>query len=258
MITTGAAKPFQKEAEFARETALLAGAILIGAAPGSVEYKVGTDIVTKTDFESEAVILQALRAAFPLDTILAEESGRNEVESGRRWCVDPLDGTVNFANGIPYFCVSIGLEDPYGGAASAVYDPVRQELFSASRGATATLNGVPISAAPAVALSDAVVVVQLPEPSWRDNPSLTGLVHSARGLRLTGSTALDLAWTAAGRYDLCIYRRTAERWDWVAGEHLIDSVPGNTVISLGPMGDLELMAAGNAQLVHYICDQLAI
>lgn len=244
------------ELTFARDTAMLAGRILRSATPGAFERKVGTDIVTATDLESEALILGALSEWFPHDDVLAEESGPQHLGAARRWCVDPLDGTVNFANGIPYFSVSIGLEDDAGGIAGVVYDPIRDELFSADRGEVTQLNSVAVSPAPARSIGDSVIAVQLPEPGWRTFESLSSVVHASRGVRVSGSTALDLAWTAVGRYDLCLYRRTPERWDWVAGELLIESAVGTAATSLGLMGELELMAAGNAGVVQAIREHL--
>lgn len=244
------------EVLFAQGIAIRAGRILRSARPGAFERKVGTDIVTATDLESEAAILAALRESFPDDNVLAEESGAQHLGARRRWCVDPLDGTVNFANGIPYFSVSIGLEDELGGIAGAVYDPIRDELFSAERGDVTQLNSVPVLRASRRSIEDSVIAVQLPEPGWRTLETLSSVVHSSRGVRVSGSTALDLAWTAVGRYDLCLYRRTPERWDWVAGELLVESAAGTAVLGLGLMGPLELMAAGNAAVVEEVRERL--
>lgn len=241
---------FGLDTAFAISIAKLAGNVLKNTATSPIERKVGTDIVTAADLESESVILRAIELEYPDDEVLAEESGQSGHSASRRWCVDPLDGTVNFANGIPYFGVSLGLEDEIGGAAAVVYDPTRDEVFSTFRGSLTKLNGVELAGRERKAVSDSVIAVQLPEPQWFRNPSIVRMVQSARGLRLTGSTALDLAWTAIGRYDLCLYRRTVHRWDWVAGELLVATSPGSVVQSLGMMGDLELMAAGNEESVR--------
>lgn len=240
-----------RELDAAIEAAWLGGQVLIEnqADAGELSRKIGTDIVTATDIRSEAVILSSLRGAFPLDAIHAEESGRDGVASERLWSVDPLDGTVNFANGIPYFAVSIGLEDAAGARLGVVLDPVRGDCFAAERGSASVLNGVSLPHRTARSVRDSVVAVQLPEPGWRERPSLVDTVLGSRGHRVSGSVALDLAWTAAGRYDVCLYRRTPQRWDWVAGEFLVASSPGCAVISLGSLGGLELMAAGEQTLV---------
>lgn len=252
----GGLRSGSSELLFARDVAILAGRVLRDATPGFVQHKVGTDIVTATDLESEALILSALRESFPDDNVLAEESGAQHLGAARQWCVDPLDGTVNFANGIPYFSVTIGLEDSEGGIAGVVYDPIRDDLFSAERGQSTQLNGVAVSPVIASGIADAVIAVQLPEPGWRRHEQLSSVVHASRGVRVSGSTALDLAWTAIGRYDLCLYRRTPERWDWVAGELLIQSGVGSAVAVVGQMGDLELVAAGNAAVVEAVRDSL--
>lgn len=249
---------FSRDSEFACKVAELAADVLRPATLGKIERKIGTDIVTEADLRAESVILGAIATSYPDDEILAEESGEGGLRAPRRWCVDPLDGTVNFANGIPYFAVSIGLEDELGGAAAAIYDPSRNEMFSTYRGSLTAIDSIELTQRPGKSLADSVVAVQLPEPQWFEMKTMTRMLESARGTRLSGSTALDLAWTAIGRYDLCLYRRTLQRWDWVAGEFLVSTSPGNAVLSLGKMGDLELMAAGNEDLAEEVRGLLSV
>jgi len=240
---------------FAGRTARDAGRVLLearasGVRGRGVQRKAGTDIVTEADLRAERAILEAVRSAYPGDAVLAEESGATG-ESERRWAVDPLDGTVNFANGLPYFAVSIALEDAEGGLLGVVLSVEDDELFSAGRGLPARRNGTVMSeVGRAVRLSDAVVAMQLPAEMLSAPGVFEQWMRSCRGIRMTGSTAIDLAWTALGRYDLMLYRRTTARWDWAAGELLIERTEGCAVRVIGEFGGMEVVAAGSAHLVR--------
>ena len=169
----------------------------------------------------------------PADGLLAEEGTSEPGESGRRWVFDPLDGTVSFLYGYPHWCVSVALEDAEGTAVGVVYDPNRDELFAAERGAGATLAGRAISVGEAPPLAQALVATGFGyDPAWRAQQAevVRGLLPAVRDIRRAGSAALDLAWLAAGRLD-AYYERGLNAWDWAAGSLLV-SEAGGTVEEL--------------------------
>jgi myo-inositol-1(or 4)-monophosphatase len=229
--------------ELASETARMAGALLLDRVRHGAEREVTskstpTDLVSEADVASQRAIRELLRGRRPDDGFLGEEEDESEQgTSGLRWVVDPLDGTVNFLFGIPQWCVSVAVGDRSGTIAGAVFDPNRDELFGATRGGPARLLG-----------ADGVVELSVRdgadpehEPSPADGPGdllasamvATGfaydadvrraqaqvferLVPRARDVRRFGSAALDLAWTAAGRFD-AYYERSVKQWDIAAG-----------------------------------------
>ena len=158
-----------------------------------IDYKSARDVVTEADHLSEALILDAIRARYPTDAILAEESGEHRAVAGeaptsgkgRVWIVDPLDGTVNYANGIPFFCVSIGMVDGGRPAVGVVHDPTRHETFAATSDGPATLEGRPVHTSDKERLSDFVDLDGAQRPGRRDaqperpqgdpHPALDGL-----------------------------------------------------------------------------------
>ena len=189
-----------------------------------IVHKSEHDVVTEVDELSEKLILSAIREAFPHDAFLAEESGHthavppaedapidHERAASRLWVVDPLDGTVNYANGIPIFCVSIGLVDGGRPILGVVHDPVRTETFSARIGRGAELDGVPIRHPQKEKLSDFVVSLGLPAGGWagRDRK----IRRSIRVSRNVGSAALALAYVANGRFDAFIQAGGLSLWD---------------------------------------------
>lgn len=242
---------WQREADTARRAALRAGALLKARRrdAGAVRRKLGHDVVSEVDLAAERIIVDELRAAWPDDGILAEEGGHEGAGRGRRWVVDPLDGTVNFVAGIDYFGVAIALEDDAGTAIGHVHDPCREEDFSVRRGDVTRIDGIPAPGPSARSLSDAVIALQLPEPMWRARARLAETLIGSRGLRVSGSVALDLCWVAAGRFDAVLYRRTASRWDWLAGELIVRQAPDTSLLSLGLLGDFELVAAGRTEII---------
>ncbi len=199
----------------AEEIARGAGAILReGArlADFSVDFKSSAiDPVTEYDRRSEAYIVGELRRRFPGDRIVGEEGGNYAhpegvtAETGRRWHVDPLDGTVNFAHGLPIFSVSIGMEDAAGLAVGVVYNPMTDELFAAARGQGATLNGKPIRPSRVTTLGRAMLITGFPydrhtsEVNNFDN--FVAFKRTAQAVRRLGSAALDLCNVACGRAD---------------------------------------------------------
>jgi myo-inositol-1(or 4)-monophosphatase len=179
-----------------------------------------TDLVSEADHAAERLIRAHLAEARPDDGFLGEEGGDAAGTSGVRWVVDPLDGTVNFLFGIPQWCVSIACEDGEGVLAGVIYDPMRDELWSAERDGPALLDGRPIEASRQDDLATALVATGFGYDAGmrREQADVAArLLPQVRDIRRMGSAALDLAWTAAGRYD-AFYERGLNHWDRAAGE----------------------------------------
>jgi myo-inositol-1(or 4)-monophosphatase len=181
-----------------------------------------TDLVSEADEAAEALIRCRLAAARPEDGILGEEEGDTAGTSGVRWIVDPLDGTTNFLFGIPQWAVSVACEDAQGRIAGVVYDPMREELWSAERGGAARCNGAVVTASAQEDLGQALVATGFGYEAAvraRQGEVAARLLPRVRDIRRLGSAALDLAWTAAGRVD-AFYERGIEAWDRAAGDLL--------------------------------------
>lgn len=216
-----------------------------------VEKKGSIDLVTDADRASEALVLARLSERFPNARVLAEESGASGTEDGLRFYVDPLDGTTNYAAGLPHFAVTLAAEDAQGLSAGVVYDPMRNEMYVASRGGGATCNGESLRVSNDVALDDAVLSTGLPYDVRTRKDDVLGLfadfVRSSRAVRRFGSAALDLAWTAQGRYD-GYWERGLQPWDMAAGALLVIESGGVCVnYAGGPvvLGQGECVAAAN-------------
>jgi myo-inositol-1(or 4)-monophosphatase len=212
--------------ELAAATAREAGAGLREAfARGGLEVaskSSPTDPVSEADRSAERLIRDRLTAARPDDAMLGEEGSDVTGTSGIRWIVDPLDGTVNFLFGIPQWGVSIACEDGDGTLAGVVYDPMRDELWSAERDGPARCNGVPVRGSEQDDLGLALVATGFgyaSEVRAIQGAAVGRLLPQVRDIRRLGSAALDLAWTAAGRYDV-YYERGLHAWDVAAGELL--------------------------------------
>ena len=232
---------------FATELARTAGRVLMDhyERVERIDYKSARDVVTEVDHLSEALIIAAIRERYPGDGILAEESGAHAggegdaptSGSGRVWIIDPVDGTINYANGIPFFCVSIGLAVDGRPSVGVVLDPTRDELFAAAADGPATLNGEPITASGKDKLSDFVVQMAL---SGRSVVSRARAVRKQiRISRSMGSSALGLVYVANGRFDAFIQQSGMSNWD-VAAAALIAERAGATVTAMdgGPWFDL--------------------
>ncbi|MDK1018725.1 MAG: inositol monophosphatase family protein [Actinomycetota bacterium] len=212
------------------ESARAGGAIVAEhfGAPTNPQYKGKFDPVTAVDLASEEAVLSVINAHRPEDAVMAEESGGTRHE-GRHWIVDPLDGTVNFVHGIPHISVSVALYDGDRGLVGVVYDPLRNELFTASAGGGAELNGRTIGVSTTDVLSRAVVATGFP---YDHDVKAEGLsivlrevLREVAGLRRFGSAALDLAWVAAGRYD-GYWELGIAPWDGAAGHILVREAGG--------------------------------
>lgn len=232
----------------ASEIALEAGARLreFLAQGVETEYKGDVDLVTVADRTVEQLIRGRLSEAFPEHGIYGEEGTRERLEGEFRWYVDPLDGTTNFAHGFPQFCVSLGLEQRTGlekrtgagGAigededgtlvAAVIYDPMRDELFTAERGKGARLNGTPIHVSHTPELGEALVATGFPSRKRHDNPNIhfyQEFTLRSHGVRRAGSAALDLVYVAAGRLD-AFWEFNLNPWDTAAGILLIEEAGG--------------------------------
>ena len=208
-----------------------------------------TDLVSEADFATERLIRARLEAARPDDAIMGEEGDDRPGTSGLRWVVDPLDGTVNFLYGIPVWSVSIACEDADGVLAGVVFDPMRSETWAATRDGTATLDRKPLSPSRCGELSTALVATGFGyDAGVRESQARIAarLLPRVRDLRRLGSAALDLAWTAAGRFD-AYYERGVKHWDTAAGA-LICERAGLLLHELppAPPADRGLLAAPSA------------
>jgi len=217
------------------ETAARAGGEVLRArfgGPLRIERKGEIDLVTDADRASEDAVLGLLRERYPHHAILAEESGSSgQVRPGGLcWIVDPLDGTTNFAHGLPHFGVSVAVEGPEGLVAGCVYDPMRDELFSAGLGMGASCNGAPISVSGQTQLLRSLFCTGFPydvrEHSLAPLGLLSRFLKAGQGVRRLGSAALDLCYVAAGRYD-GYFELNLKPWDVAAGALIVREAGGH-------------------------------
>jgi len=194
-----------------------------------------TDLVSAADVSTERLIRSRLAAARPDDAIMGEEHDDHPGTSGLRWVVDPLDGTVNFLFGIPQWCVSIACEDGDGTVAGVIFDPLRGETWAATREGPATLDGSELRGSQQADLAPALVATGFGyDAGVRESQArvIARLLPQVRDVRRLGAAALDLAWTAAGRYD-AYFERGVKPWDIAAGV-LICTRAGLAVRALEP------------------------
>jgi myo-inositol-1(or 4)-monophosphatase len=237
----------------ALQCARMAGALLLERFEGGVREEVRskstpTDPVSEADLASQRSIRELLAELRPDDGFLGEEEANDAAagESGLRWIVDPLDGTVNFLFGIPQWCVSVAVQDASGRSlAGAVFDPNRDEMWGATADGEAMLNGAAVKGSQRSELSTAMVATGLYYDAGvraRQARVLLELVARVRDIRRLGSAALDLVWTAAGRYD-AYFERGVKLWDVAAGALICEcaglrladlpEVPGEPVLPTG-------------------------
>ena len=185
-----------------------------------VGYKGVIDLVTEIDHECEAYLLGEVQRDFPAHHIFAEESGVIQGNDDDIWYIDPLDGTVNYAHQVPIFCVSIAYARKGSLAFGAVYDPMRDEMFSAERGKGAYLNGVRLNASATTELQKSLLVTGFPYDTWntaQDNfANFVKFAKMTQGVRRLGSAALDLCYVGAGRFD-GFWELSLKPWDVAAG-----------------------------------------
>jgi myo-inositol-1(or 4)-monophosphatase len=185
-----------------------------------IDYKGVIDLVTEVDHQSEEYLLGEIGQRFPGHTILAEESGQTDGQDEHHWYIDPLDGTVNYAHGIPIFCVSIAYARAGQLTLAVVYDPMLDECFSAERDRGAWLNGEPLRASDVTDLLHSLLVTGFPYDMWNspiNNLEFFGkFARITQGVRRLGSAALDLCYVAAGRFD-GYWEFSLKPWDVAAG-----------------------------------------
>jgi len=219
----------------------------------TVEYKGEADLVTVADRKSEALIRERIRQRWPAHDILGEEEGLKDTGSEYRWYVDPLDGTTNFAHGYPVFCVSMALEFKGTRIAGVVYDPTRDELFSAARGTGAYLNQQRIHVSKVARLAECLVATGFPSHKRHKNPNIFfyhQITLRTHGVRRAGSAALDLCCVACGRFD-GFWEFNLNPWDTAAGVLIVEEAGGKvTDFSGGPfqLNSRETLASNG--LVH--------
>jgi len=208
-----------------------------------VSYKGVIDLVTEVDRASENFLLGEINQRWPGGHIMAEESGVTQGNNEHSWFVDPLDGTVNYAHHIPIFCVSIGYAHQGRMQIGAVYDPMRDEMFSAERGKGARLNGGALHASNASELQKSLLVTGFPYDAWNtpnDNfDNFVRLAKMTQGVRRLGSAALDACYVAAGRFD-GFWELSLKPWD-VAAAGLIAEEAGAIVTDVN--GKMDYLSA---------------
>jgi len=237
--------PHAQDLAFAIDVARRAGELLTRSYERAmrVDRKSKRDVVTDVDYASEALVIEAIRDRYPGDAILAEESGRHERSDGgkpavgatrtqwsrRTWVIDPLDGTVNYANGIPFFCVSIGLIEAGRPVVGVIVDPLRGDCYAAAADGRTTLNGEPVWSTMKEELGDFVVSMAI---IGRGGIARERRVApEIRISRRMGSAALALAYVASGRFDAFVQNGGLSLWD-IAAAGLIAERAGATVTDL--------------------------
>ncbi len=195
----------------------------------SVKKKGDIDLVTEVDIECEQIIRSVIERLAPGTAILGEEEGKGGGSGSDLWIVDPLDGTTNYAHAIPIFCVSIGFESAGRIVAGVVYDPMRDELFAASEGGPATLNGDPIMVTSRPDIDSCVLATGFPYDIRTNERDIFGaletMAKAGQGIRRLGAAALDLAYVAAGRFD-GFWEVGLKPWDVAAGRLLVERAGG--------------------------------
>ena len=224
------------------EAAHLAGQIILDRFNTSLEvsFKGRADIVTDVDLAAEKAVLELIRGEFPEFGVLAEESSPVDTGSPFTWVVDPLDGTRNYAIGVPHFCTVVALAHHGETVLGVTYDPMRNELFSAEAGKGATLNGSPITVTEKDDIESAIVCFDLgyvDETAGLALDLLRSFWPNIQGFRLMGSAALGMAYAAAGRVDL-YFHHSLSPWDTVSGLLLAREAGGDVTDRQGNRADL--------------------
>ena len=215
----------------AAEAVLKAGAIqkALYGKKIQISHKGEIDLVTEVDRACEVSILETLRSRFPDHDIVTEEQVIDQAGSRYVWFTDPLDGTTNYAHGYPFFCSSVGLTIDGTPVAGAVYDPLKEELFTAEKGGGAYLNGRRLRVSAATELLQSMLVTGFPYDLRDDLQSKLRLFNSfmaeARAIRRDGAAALDLCYLAAGRVD-GFWEERLQPWDMMAGILMVTEAGG--------------------------------
>jgi len=252
------------ERRVAIDAARAAGHLLKSELPGSrrIAYKGSpTNLVTEMDARVEELIVGRLRAAFPDDAVLGEERGASTGRSGRRWIIDPLDGTTNYAHGFPAFGVSIGLESAGRIELGVVYDPNLDEMFVAARGHGTTVNDRPLAVSTTPTLDESLLATGFPynirEAQDNNLKEYAAFSVRVRAVRRLGSAVLYLAWMAAGRLD-GYWELRLGAWDVAAGSLLVEEAGGCiTDLTGGALNlDAPSLVASNGRIHSAILDVL--
>ena len=244
--------------DVAVEAGRKAGSILLDHTRSGfrIEYKNPINLVTDADHAAERCVIDHIHTRFPTHGFLAEEQGRIEQSpSPYLWIIDPLDGTTNFAHGYPTYCVSIGLEYRGRCVLGVVFDPTRDDLFTATEGCGAQLNGHPIHVSNTSTLDNSLLVTgfayDIRESPRNNLDHFAKFALKAQGIRRTGSAALDLCYVAAGRFD-GFWEVKLNPWDMAAGSILVKEAGGRLTDFLGR--DLSLygqeLVASNGHIHH--------
>jgi myo-inositol-1(or 4)-monophosphatase len=220
---------------FAIQTARDAGRLLAERFGRTLQVtnKSELDLVTESDLASERLIIDRIKTYYPRHAILAEESGAStpedrETESEWLWIIDPLDGTTNYAHGYPCFCVSMGLQHKGRMEVGVIYDPMRDEMFTAERGVGASLNGRRIQVSATPGLGGALLCTGFPYDVRERSEfarHFANFIMNAQGVRRDGAAALDLAYVACGRFD-GFWEEGLKPWDVAAGALLVEEAGG--------------------------------
>ena len=246
----------------AEEAARLAGSILLDwAAKFTVSEKGPANLVTEADFASQQAIFDLIRGRFPDHHFLGEESlDHTEGDSPYRWVIDPLDGTTNYVHGFPYYAVSIGLECAGELTIGVIYDPNRNELFSAAKGQGTTLNGSAVHPTNTPRVSEAMLMASLPVGVGSSDPAIDRFLRvlpQSQTVQRSGSAALNLAYVACGRID-GFWSNSLKPWDMAAGVVIVREAGGQITKMDG--SDFELsqsdLLSSNGTEIHQELQQL--
>jgi myo-inositol-1(or 4)-monophosphatase len=223
------------------------------------------DLVTEADIASEKAIISVIKETFPEHFILSEEAGEIKMDSEYKWFIDPIDGTVNFANGIPLCCVSIGLEKAGEMILGAVYNPIMNEFFFAEKGSGATLNSQKIQVSDKSEVATSCLVTGFPysylDMAYGPLQVFERLIRKGIPVRRLGSAAIDLCWVAAGRFD-GFYEHKLQAWDSAAGSLIVTEAGGKITDHQGnpysPFTYQVLATNGNIhdELMNWINDKI--
>lgn len=205
-----------------------------------VDKKGAIDLVTEVDVEVERMFRALIAQRYPDHDVLAEEMGQTRQGARHRWVFDPLDGTTNYAHGVPIFCSTLALEMDGQPVVGAVFDPNRRELFTAERGVGAWMNGLPLHVSSSATLDDSVLVTGFPY-DVRERPDdvlalFAAFLRQARAVRRLGSAAIDLCWVAAGRLD-GFWEQGLQSWDTMAGALIVEQAGGRVTTLEGTSWD---------------------
>jgi myo-inositol-1(or 4)-monophosphatase len=240
------------------QAVIRAGAMqLAGIDHLKVEKKGAIDLVTQIDRDVERMFRALIAERFPEHAVLAEEfekGGDRHLDAEYTWVFDPVDGTTNYAHGLPIFCCACSLERDRQPIVSAIYDPSRRELFTAERGSGAWLNGAPMRVSSADAIIDALLVTGFPYSVQTDGGYLLDLfgefLRRARAVRRLGSAAIDMAYVAAGRFD-GFWEVKLNPWDISAGALMIEEAGGQvTGLAGGPFDSREGEVVASNGRIH--------